>query len=43
MAKSQKRSGREPKKAKQNKPKIPATASPFAQSPTKPAAPAGKK
>lgn len=38
MAKGQKRSGREPKKPKQSKPKVKATASPFAAGPGKPAA-----
>jgi hypothetical protein len=45
MAKSQKRSGREPKKPKQNKPKVTAAASPFTAVPGKPAArmPTSKK
>jgi len=43
MAKGQKRSGREAKKPKQNKAKVTATASPFAQPPTKPAAPISNK
>jgi hypothetical protein len=37
MAKGQKRSGREPKKPKQNKPKATAAASPFAAVRAKPA------
>jgi hypothetical protein len=37
MAKGQKRSGREPKKPRQNKPKATAAASPFAAVHTKPA------
>jgi hypothetical protein len=42
MAKGQKRSGREPKKPKQDKPKpAAASRSPFAATPGKPAAPAG--
>jgi hypothetical protein len=36
MAKGQKRSGREPKKPKQSKPKVTATASPFAAGRAKP-------
>ena len=43
MAKGQKRSGREPKKPKQNKTKVTAAVSPFATAPSKPAASAGKR
>ena len=39
MAKGQKRSGREPKKPKQDKLKAKVAASPFAAAPGKPAAP----
>jgi hypothetical protein len=44
MAKGQKRSGREPKKAKQNKPKAPVTGSPTVSVlQTKPTAPASDR
>jgi hypothetical protein len=43
MAKGQKRSGREPKKPKQNKPKPTSTENTFAGLHDKPAAPARKK
>jgi hypothetical protein len=43
MAKGQKRSGREPKKPKQGKPKGTATASPFAAARGKPAAPSAHR
>jgi hypothetical protein len=43
MAKGQKRSGREAKKPKQDKAKVPAAVSPFTQPPTKPTPPASKK
>ncbi len=43
MAKGQKRSGREPKKPKQDKPKAKAAASPFAAGHEKPAAPPANK
>ena len=44
MAKGQKRSGREPKKPKQGKPKATASRAPFAAGPGKPgSAPATKK
>lgn len=43
MAKGQKRSGREPKKPKQTRPKSTPAASPFATTHAKPAAPASDK
>jgi hypothetical protein len=43
MAKGQKRSGREPKKPKKEKPKVPVADSPFASARAKPAAPSVDK